>query len=66
MPLTNHHPRCEYVGETLIDVWKVSIAGTGYYIDQEPNPDEIGENETITKERMHREIFVNLPEFAGF
>lgn len=66
---TNHHPRCEFVDESLIDVWKVSDGSTHYY-----NKDEAAarheaidcEDITITKVKMHLEIYENLPEFDGF
>lgn len=60
---TDHHPRCPRVDDSLIDVWRVSYDGESYVIDREPdnNPQE-----TVTRERMHREIYDNLPEFNGF
>lgn len=66
--MTDHHPRCEYVDESLIDVWKVSYDGRHYYTDRDPadEPEVLCGDEVITKERMHREIYENLPDFAGF
>lgn len=71
---TNHHPRCEYVDESLIDVWRVTISPGdkgGCICGSEAELLEMAGNDpaepmTITKERMHREIFENLPDFAGF
>jgi hypothetical protein len=64
-PQTNHHPRCEYVNETLIDVWRVSLDGTSYFTDEQPNKDDT-EGVTVAKLQMHREVYEHLPEFAGF
>lgn len=72
--MTNHHPNCEHVDASLIDVWRVSIDGAGYTTDSEANADEAvalyaedpDSVPTITKERMHREIYEQLPEFEGF
>lgn len=69
MPMTNHHPRCEHVDASLIDVWKVSDGSTSYYDEDEVAANNEGENcddITITKIKMHREIYDNLPEFDGF
>lgn len=71
---TNHHPRCEYVDESLIDVWRVTISPGdkgGCICGSEAEAREMAGDDpeepmTITKERMHREIFENLPDFAGF
>jgi len=64
IPMTNHHPNCEYVDKSLIDVWRVSYDGGHYFSDQEPLTTH--QRETITKEKMHREIYEHLPEFNGF
>lgn len=64
--MTNHHPSCEYVDESLIDVWRVSFDGASYVTDREPTDEETSEGETVTRERMHREIYEQLPEFNGF
>jgi hypothetical protein len=64
--LTNHHPNCPHYNDSLIDVWRVSYEGSSYVVDREPTPDQLGEGEIVTKEKMHREIFENLPEFMGF
>jgi len=63
--MTNHHPRCEFVNESLIDVWKVSDGFTHYYTDREDDANH-DKSMLITKEKMHREIYENLPEFQGF
>jgi len=63
---TDHHPRCEYVDASLIDVWRVTFDGAFYFQDTEPTPDQLAHGEIVTKEKMHREIYENLPEFAGF
>lgn len=71
-PMTNHHPRCEYVNESLIDVWRVTVnpgEKGGCICGSEAEAREMAgadEPMTITKEKMHREIFENLPDFAGF
>jgi hypothetical protein len=69
LPMTNHHPRCTRVDESLIDVWKVSDGSTHFYAATQFEAEteaENCENITITKVKMHREIFERLPEFAGF
>ena len=63
---TNHHPRCPRVDETLIDVWRVEYDGAYYFSDHEPDRADMHPEEMITKQRMHRELFDRLPEFAGF
>lgn len=63
---TNHHPRCEHYNDSLIDVWKVSYDGQSFYQKTEPQQDELEGSETVTKERMHSEIFDQLAEFNGF
>ena len=74
-PMTNHHPRCEYVDKSLIDVWRVTIPGEGggclfdreecakAFADENSEPNEPLQ---INKEKMHKEIYDNLDEFAGF
>jgi hypothetical protein len=73
LPLTtNHHPNCQHYNDSLMDVWRVSVDGISCYVDNEQDAkdtagcdaDEI--QPTITKEKMHREIFENLAEFDGF
>lgn len=71
-PMTLHNPQCEHVNTTLIDVWRVSIPGesTGCICETEDEAKAMidGDPEVyeITKIKMHREIFDNLAEFAGF
>lgn len=72
--LTNHHPRCSHYNDSLIDVWKVSDGSTAYITTSEADAIQCKRNDeecgvtglTITKTTMHREVFENLPEFAGF
>ena len=61
---TNHHPRCQHVDASLIDVWRVSYDGASYVLAARPLPTH--HEETVTREKMHREIYENLPEFGGF
>lgn len=63
-PMTNHHPRCEHVAASLIEVWRVSYDGGSYVIDKPPLTTH--PRETVTTEKMHREIYERLPEFQGF
>ena len=66
-PQTNHHPRCEHVDASLIEVFRVSHEdGGSYATDQEPNPNDLGDGCKVTSEKMHREIYEALAEFAGF
>lgn len=68
-PMTRHHPNCEHVDESLIDVWKVSDGSSSYYDTDEATARHEAEecdDVTITKVKMHREIFENLREFDGF
>lgn len=71
--LTNHHPRCEYVDESLIQAYRVSLPGDifGCIVDDENTAKEMaGEDPDapleITPIKIHREIYEHLPEFAGF
>lgn len=69
LPCTKHHPRCVHVDDSLIDVWKVDDGTTHYFDEDEATARqeaESGENVTITKVKMHREIYDLLPEFSGF
>jgi len=69
-----HHPNCEHFNDSLMDVWKVELDGCACYVEtEEAAKDTAGEPEdngellpTITKVKMHREIFENLREFDGF
>ena len=62
----DHHMRCPHYNDTLIDVWKVTYDGQSYYSDHEPAVNELEDGETVTKEKMHREVFEHLMEFDGF
>ncbi len=69
--MTNHHPNCPHYNDSLIDVWKMTVNGVSAYTDSEQDiidwrQDELDDETTITKEKMHREIFEQLPEFEGF
>lgn len=72
--MTLHHPNCEHANATLIDVWRVTIDPGdkgGCICGSEAEAREMAGDDpaapmTITKEKMHREIFENLPDFAGF
>lgn len=72
-PMTNHHPNCEFVNDSLIDVWTVRIPGEkgGCVTDNESDAKAIAGEDPhapmeIIKSRMHREVFEALGEFAGF
>ena len=66
-PQTNHHPRCEHVDKSLIDVWRVTYDDGGFFITDQKPEDLYDESEyIITQEKMHREIYDQLPEFEGF
>ncbi len=64
--ITNHHITCPHFNDSLIDVWKVSYDGAFYYSDKPPCAEETESGETVTQEKMHREVFEQLPEFNGF
>lgn len=71
--MTNHHPRCSHYDDSLMDVWKVIIGGSRCYVETEQDAKDMAGQEAIeggeaviTEEKMHREIFENLPEFQGF
>lgn len=63
---TNHHPRCPHVDDSLIDVWKIGYDGDYYFESSEPDYNDLHPDSTVTKERMHKELFDRLPEFSGF
>lgn len=72
-PMTNHHPTCPHVDETLMDVWSVRIPGetSGLIVDDEENAKAIAAEDPhepleVVPMKMHREIYEHLPEFAGF
>ena len=58
-PQPNHHPNCEHYNDSLIEVWSVSFDGASYVLDAPPT--EIHDGEAVTQERMHREIYDQLP-----
>jgi len=67
--ITNHHPKCNHYNDSLIDVWKLTCDGQSVYLDDEQDAIDYMQDDaeiTITKEKMHREIYENLPEFEGF
>lgn len=64
-PLTNHHPNCPHVDDSLIDVWKIEYDGACCYTDDIEGMD-IQEGEKVTKEKMHKEVYEHLPDFEGF
>lgn len=69
--LTNHHENCPRYNDSLMDAWKVTVDGRSAYCEHEQDAretagDEQREEITVTKERMHREVFEHLPEFEGF
>lgn len=69
--LTNHHENCPHYNDSLMDVWKVTVDGISCYVDNEQDARETASDEqrddiTVTKEKMHREVFEHLPEFEGF
>jgi hypothetical protein len=69
--LPNHHPNCPHYNDSLIDVWKMTVNGISAYTDNENDIEDWRQNEfedetIIIKEKMHKEIFDNLPEFSGF
>jgi len=73
--MTNHHPQCEHVDKSLIDVWEVNLDGRSYVTNSEKDANDnlllLLEDDPdcgvrINKLRMHREIYENLPEFDGF
>lgn len=67
--VTNHHPDCPHYNDSPMDVWKVTVDGVSCYVDNELDARETAgdaQRDNITKEKMHREVFENLPEFEGF
>lgn len=63
---TNHHPNCPKVDESLIDVWHIECEHGSYYLDYEPRPEDLEDDQIAVKGRMHRELYDRLPEFSGF
>jgi hypothetical protein len=64
--ITNHHPKCEHYNDSLIDMWGITYMGSTCYTTEEPDPDDFENGEVITKHKIHREIFDQLPEHTGF
>ena len=74
--VTNHHPNCPHYNDSLMNVWKVSLGLSRCYFDNEQDAKDMAGTEgqeigvsgviEITKEKMHREVLENLPEFDGF
>lgn len=69
--ITNHHPNCPHYNDSLMDVWKMTVNGSTCYFDNEQDvinaaQEEFEDETTITKQKMHREVFESLPEFEGF
>lgn len=72
-PMSAHHPRCEHVDASLMDVWSVRCPGDehGCIVDNEAEARAMASEDPdapleVSPMRMHREVFENLPEFAGF
>ena len=63
--LTSHHHRCKHYTDSLIDVWRVTCDGATYVTDEEEDTDDVQHGDIVTKERMHLEIYEQLPEFEG-
>lgn len=74
--MPNHHPNCSHYNDSLMDVYRHSKEGKGgcYFerleeaLDSARQEFEYSESlkAVITKEKMHKEVFNNLPEFEGF
>ncbi|HEY1171001.1 MAG TPA: hypothetical protein VGH19_06480 [Verrucomicrobiae bacterium] len=71
--ITKHHPNCLRYFDSLMDVWKITGEGVPtHYVGTKSQAEEIAKMEegemplTITPEKMHREVFENLPDFKGF
>lgn len=65
----NHHQDCPKYNDSLIDVWRIQFGGSFYITDKEGDiqDEERSDPEyAITKEKMHREQYEQLPEFQGF
>jgi hypothetical protein len=70
-PQPLHHPRCKHYNDSLIDVWRISLTGEkgGCVVDKEADALDMTAEDpdlTVTKTKMHKEVFENLPEFQGF
>ncbi len=73
VPHTAHHPRCEHVDASLMDVWRVQIPGeeTGCITHCETDAHRMAAEDPhapleVVPLKMHREIYEHLGEFAGF
>ena len=73
LPFPNHHPRCEHYNDSLMDVWEVVIPGEshGCVFHHEPDAHAMAMEDPraqleVRHTKMHREVYENLPEFAGF
>lgn len=69
--VTNHHPNCPHYNDSLMDVWCAEVDGNKYYCcDEQSCRETVGEEgcekAKVSKIKMHREVFENLPEFDGF
>lgn len=66
--IPNHNPNCPRYNDSLMDVWRVTDGHSTCYVDnaQDANDTAGEEKVKVTLEKMHREIFNNLPEFEGF
>lgn len=65
--ITNHHENCPHYNDSLMDVWKVTVGRMYCIMDNEQDArDTAGDDGVVTKEKMHREVFDNLPVFVGF
>lgn len=73
--IPNHSPNCPRYNDSLIDVWLVKYCGSSYItdseLDAEARAEEVvresgGDTVAVVKEKFHREVFENLPEFDGF
>lgn len=72
--MPDHHSACPHYNDSIIDVWRVSLDGSSYVTDDKADADEAvalysedpDSVPTVTPEKMHREVYENLPEFDGF
>lgn len=65
--LTNHHPNCSHYNDSLIDIWKVTSDDRTFYVESQQEACDYDDGTAIiTKEKIHQEVFNNLPEFEGF
>jgi hypothetical protein len=74
--MPNHHPNCSHYNDSLMTVYRHSQEGkNGCYFENLTNALESAKSEfewgdsqkaVVTREKMHREVFENLPDFEGF